>query len=835
MARDRANFNWAPLARGCLLLSILLALWTLWPAGQCTGRVMQGVRLSGLSEDSEFNDWLYSSDQYRQDTRGELNRVREADGFVGQFFGASVACYRAHPIERQAPWKPAGAGGSFLLFLLLRFIQRKAYQAQVRAASRRSRETRSSIQTVAVADGAERPVRRAAQVSGNHAIPLSGGADMLDRMGRETASPVRVAAGATGAPSAAASAPGAPQTRTQQSANTNGGLDLDAELMNLLNEGPSPTAAPPAVRAPAAAPSPTASHAVAPPSQAPADELDALLDDLWSDQGQRTGMHVVAPAPAIEPRPSGITGAFAAATAADPLYLKAPDAWLLADDLKLAVSVVDRAATLFVEFVDSRASVHPAWSSPRPVSEFVGAGAAGERAVLTVPRQSLLPAFLGVARSTPGDVTLRLTLTGSGAEAVATCRTTDRLTLEFAGPEGSPSAAVLVRIKPAHGHTLRAGIGDAGPGRILLVDIPPGPCLVQFEDSTRVRIDESTSDREFTMATDGWAIAEGSFSGRDGAVRRLIVLPPTRVLVRPGADPSVANGSAEAPFATMQAAIAAGLQRRPSALHTLEVRVDAPGQHPADRERSIGAGVGLWTAWWEGRSIPAGTTWTRRIEAADLRQMIRAFGGGLPEDLSIDDVTNLWLGNAAWAALRDAAASSVEARAQLDQTIARTPQALLLGGLDGQREVFRMRISNCSEVVLEGLHFLGEHGQNGLLVERTQGITLRRCCLDAFEAGPSARTGVYAVGRALQLVDSGHQNAPVRVEHCELACNRAVRPKMPVRGAAIDAASSWLWLSRCAIHGNLASAEPIDLAIDARSVIRGDATNYRAGNMRVDG
>lgn len=60
MARTRADFNWALPARIAFVASLLFAGWVLWPATQCTARIMQGAQLGGLSDDDEFNEWLYT-------------------------------------------------------------------------------------------------------------------------------------------------------------------------------------------------------------------------------------------------------------------------------------------------------------------------------------------------------------------------------------------------------------------------------------------------------------------------------------------------------------------------------------------------------------------------------------------------------------------------------------------------------------------------------------------------------------------------------------------------------------------------------------------------------
>ncbi len=165
----------------------------------------------------------------------------------------------------------------------------------------------------------------------------------------------------------------------------------------------------------------------------------------------------------------------------------------------------------------------------------------------------------------------------------------------------------------------------------------------------------------------------------------------------------------------------------------------------------------------------------------------------------------------------------------LDEAYGREPMVTLAAG-PAPREPFRVEISGCVGVRLEGLRLLGEAGQSGVSIADSAHVSLVRCWVEAFEQGPSGRPGVFAPGRGVQVGNAGTEHDPIELLWCDIGWNDVRRPSMPVRGAALSVFASHVRLSRCYVHDNHASDKPGDITVDADSRLWGDATNHRANN-----
>jgi hypothetical protein len=251
----------------------------------------------------------------------------------------------------------------------------------------------------------------------------------------------------------------------------------------------------------------------------------------------------------------------------------------------------------------------------------------------------------------------------------------------------------------------------------------------------------------------------------------------------------------------------------------------------AEREGLLAGTDGQnWLAWWEGRSYNTARPWTSGLDAATHRSQIRVLGPALAEDLHLSGMQRVRIVNAAFADLREQAVRDSRLLAHLDEAYAGEPMAVLLPGAE-PREPYRVEMQQCSDIRIEGIRIVGCAGQSGISIVDSRSVQLVRCWVEGFEAGPSGRPGVHAVGRGLQIGNSGTDDHPIELSWCEIGWNRCTRPSVPVRGAAMSVYESRVRLSRCYLHDNRAGQAPADVLADGQSRLFGDATNHRAGNV----
>lgn len=125
--------NWTRISRLALLGAIVMSLWILWPALECSGSEADRTPVGGLTEDSEFHDWFYGRDDH---VAGPYDEPATARNFFSRFFGRIGGCYGSHPIGAQKPWKLATAGALFGAWLVFGWVGRASWRRRIKRSMR---------------------------------------------------------------------------------------------------------------------------------------------------------------------------------------------------------------------------------------------------------------------------------------------------------------------------------------------------------------------------------------------------------------------------------------------------------------------------------------------------------------------------------------------------------------------------------------------------------------------------------------------------------------------------------------------------------------------------
>ena len=108
--------SWGLISKLCLLASIGMVVWMLYPAGKCTAGGVDNEH-DGVTE---IYDNLY----------GHLPGEGREEG-APTFKDNMKACFAEFPVTKY-PWQPLSAGGLFLGWIVLRWVNAKAYHNQIR-------------------------------------------------------------------------------------------------------------------------------------------------------------------------------------------------------------------------------------------------------------------------------------------------------------------------------------------------------------------------------------------------------------------------------------------------------------------------------------------------------------------------------------------------------------------------------------------------------------------------------------------------------------------------------------------------------------------------------
>lgn len=214
-----------------------------------------------------------------------------------------------------------------------------------------------------------------------------------------------------------------------------------------------------------------------------------------------------------------------------------------------------------------------------------------------------------------------------------------------------------------------------------------------------------------------------------------------------------------------------------------------------------------------------------------MRAELADTAGAFAEDLRIDALSDVRIVNSAYAGLRDRVALSPGFEVNLENELGAIPLAMLRAPGSGPTAGFRLEITSAQRIHIEGVHFVGCEGQSGIAIRHSETITLRRCWIDLFASGSTRRSGVFGVGRGVQIDESGGSgnDRSVLLDTCDIGWNRAARRAVPIRGAGVAIVASNVEVRRCHVHDNIATQDPPDLAVQGESTIQG-GDNHRAGN-----
>jgi hypothetical protein len=818
----------------------------------------------------------------------DVSRVRGADNFASGFFGSIGTCYARHRIERQPTPILGGLGISAAAAFLLTLMSRLSYRRQVARASaaqaraRQDLEKRRTAAHSVVTDAV--PTRPATMVGGATAAPPR----------RTTmAGPERDTFGVPARPERRSGGVATVTATSLGASTTLSSLDMPPHATNVepgIRPRFNPNQVPPSADQLGLQTAVVASSSSAPPDpQAAAAPSPVFGWDVdWNDDEFEKMLRKVTTSsmPAVgslqHPQQAGaggladalgLDGAFDAVDADDPFGANPTDAArrplgpataephagggdvaamlekIVMPDVVYAdrdprfglrVSAPDAnlpsTARVDVRLVTSEGVPHQIWPAPRPLASLAGSEslATARTAAISIPwRDIATEVGRLVERGNAKGVSLRVSVAVANEEVFAAAPILDALTLDFVA-DGEPIPPTIVRITAPSGRVLRAVVGTEQPGRLSLRGIDAGPYELSFEEGSLFAHQNGATAPRLSARTD--AIYGLTHSRGDAQVvrRRILVVTPRVAYVSPTGT-GIGDGTAERPFDRVSSALSAlALQptgegpRRP-----IEIRL-TPGTRDLRERLDLARapdGTVPWEAWWSERPVPTSTAWTVDVDEQELRRDARRFAAGAFRlDIAVDELDAVRIVNAEYAEARERAARDPDRLFQLDAELSRIPLVELGAPTDDIRQPFRVVVSGCADVILEGLHFVGAMGQSGLSLVDCRAVRVHRCVFEHFESGPVARSGAWAVGRGVQVERSGEPERPVEFVLCEFGWNRSTRKSMPVKGAGIAVYEASLRLTRCFLHHNVASAQPPDIYASGHSRVSGDATNHREAN-----
>lgn len=873
--------DWKILQRISLAVFVVAIVVLLGPAALCVKRISGGLEIGGGSFD-------VGSDEYAAAARANLEQVGSATGFVGRFFGAVPQCVGSNSPLRQPLPVQGAAGGGLLAFVVFTLLARGSYRRQVRSASRRQTAARQVVETRQVSSvrtGASttssRPVAGSGQsvaarggattASSALAPPQVGRVDALDVLSaldaeaaqgewrrdpsgmQPSASPqtstARPAAQAPRAPTAAAAIP-----EPAASPSGAGGPidDFGGETMASV-PGLSASAQPPA--SPSVPSTPTTFSSPSAADRWGSWDDDAELTELLSGvptpsgayDAARPGGQVAAPGGtrggASAPSRSAFAVAGPAAGARDATQLLAgtirvmriPQRWILGEDLEIAIALQEYDAytlsrvCVTLSLVGTAGTIEEIWPTAVRLNELLETEEIERigRGRVKVPWAAIAAGLTGRHDRVGGGAKLRVSVTLDSQEAVGSANVEDRITVQFVDSHGLPLRPTVARILREDLSSVRAGIGAVQAGVLDSGWMTPGRYSLEFEDGTELRTRDGRISPKVGIETDGLAALRAGVPV--GAVRRLQAVAPDLIWVDPAAA-ATGDGSEGRPYQTVAEALSTITSRLPGS-PPVEIRVSPSGGRPIDREGVLpGVGAQNFAAWWEGRAYTTGVSWMRPASASAHRAELRLPAVALREDIRFEQIEGIRLVNAGFARLRERAALDADLLARLDSAYAAEPLVVSLAPAGRTQDPFRLEIIACIGVRIEGIRWIGCSGQSGITISDSAGVNLTRCWIEGFESGATGRAGVHAVGRGLQVGHTGTDDDPVEVTWCAIGWNRAVRPSVPIRGAAMSAFESTVRMSRCLIHDNVANLDPPDVAVDRKGRLLGDGTNVRSGN-----
>jgi hypothetical protein len=890
MSGSASLVNWGLLAKISLLVTLIAGGLVLAPGAQCTYRVMNGAQIQGLAEDGEAHDWMYGRGTSAE--TADVQRVGSAGGFIGGFFGSIGPCMM-QSVTRSQPWQQAAAGGGLIGFIVLSWLNRLSWKRGIRKAVQDQSRTPSKSKTratsavggeAAVRSGSQKavPAERPTRTTAAAAVPsrTQASAAVPSRTSAQAAVPSRAAGeasprrttegtGSSGPRTGVHATAGLDEARSPRREATNTRIPTVANaavpsLSQTLSGGQSrnkavafqfdddwedaPISIPAAETVQPSKPEPMDPKAAssmdtfaAPPRQDRNDVSFAATmatDDVLRPRESDVPPEVLLPS--RQPRTAEpVMSASVPAVEEGPVSLatfKVPAATRMGRDLQVAVALT-RVQAGVAERMRISVELHGrnrlrVMLLDTTASDLDGAAALadGGKAILRISWRTLAAALRGSLDALVGPLRLELTAELDGEESYAGTELVDSLTLRFAAATGGDYPPGIVRLFGPDGHSFRAPVGHVGPGLMRVESILPGTWDIELEDELRVHVEGFPPSRRARVMSDALDAVHEQLDPNTAGVRELVVADPVVIWVRAGAS---GDGSRERPVGSIEEAFVLGDQRRSAGTPEytpVEIRVEPEGVVPAHRPGIIGGADGPWMQWWCGRPADSRKAWT--VSLSQLPVLPPPNGNGFYTPLHFEAVDDLRIINAAYADLRSRAAFDPELSQNLDREYGALPMVSFHPAPPGHGEPSRLRFLRCRGLRLEGLHVAGRTAQTGLYLDTCEEVVVHRCWFERCVAGASG-SGVWAVGRGVHVSNSGSDGNPIEFIDCDIGWNNVTRPSMPVRGAALAAYDSWVALTRCYLHDNVASQDPPDVLASGSGQVQGDSTNQRAGNLVV--
>jgi hypothetical protein len=853
--------NWSLLSRVTLVAAIIFGLLTLWPGLKCSYQAMNGTQLQGLSSDSDFNDWAYGTGSSAETS--DVARVQAAGGFVNAMTSRAPTCIMLS-VRNAQTWKKYGSVGLFAMAFLMSFIGRQEYKRRIRKNARErgsgSYHTAGTQNAALKKPGSSRGLRtiNAPTTSGNQTAvrtrpaTSSSSGPLYDPMSDPKYSGSNPVVGTeTRRQTAGINVPHVDKPQSSGKARPTAAFsidddwgDTDDDLGGILansfadpsqvNDDPSaPTQlrAPPVRSAPAPHPAPpTPEPAAIPFFDGPM--VDPMSDGHFTTSGShraaKSGAHstaVVASAGAIHGRNAELSA------------IKLPGFSRIGGALEIALAFSEPPGDSLDRVLFSGVVAGPEGLQLPPFT--FRANDLGDTSALRsrgrgrtqLPSRFWTKDLADHLTNTSGTWHLEITASLDGEEQYASTELADSLTLYLADPDGQPLSNMLAILHCSDGSSIRASVGTDKPGYLRVSPVPIAHFDIEMEDDLRIYAANGKRTRRARVLPDGMDAVRAGLDLQTAGTREIIIATPIIRYVTAGAS---GDGSEDSPMGNLMHAVTDADNKRRAAgkRRPIEIRIGADGVSPRERAGIVDGAKGEWLKWWSGAAANVRSPWTVDLATLHTDPASHRFGIGLEGGWHFEGIEDLRIVNRAFVELRRKAAIEPELSEHLDQLFGALPQAVF--STPESASPFQWRFTNCTGIRLEGLHFMGRPGLSGVSIEGCQEVLISRCWFERFGSGPTANPSTRAAGRALHVRSSGTERWQVEIVECDIGWNSVLRPTMPVRAAAILAEESWVVLTRCFIHDNIATDTPADLASTGSGRIAGDATNHAVGNLIIE-
>lgn len=855
MARRYIGPNWTLLTRLSLVIMLGLGLFLVFPIATCSLSAMGGVNLTQVGQNASGHDGRSSF---------QTQTVAEARGFVGGMLGTVRSCSAQYPIQQQPIAVQFTALGGFVGFLLFSILGRISTRREIRRAADQQRKARQGLQR-------ERSSRTT--TGGGH--PTVAEAGPLGARPRAASSGPRVVP--RGMTSGSVGLAGSPFEERDDLFSRMDDAFAESGEQRATTERAEPLPRPPRVTGsaghvfaedvtavPARASSSPGRVDVAPTAAArelssanlpdlnDVDDARWAEDDAWAPEPiaeavDLYGGDTLAPgesslAAALDAhRPSAPARPLTRATRVHEVHATGALDVGGETEIVLRADGLDDVATCSVRvaaaIVSPSGELLPAFEE-RALGAFRTVSETTNGAVFTLRWADVALAALETARGLATAAPLARVYVRDGlSEQICDVPLTDTFRARITDQYGGGFEDVLLVVRDATGME-RAARPDA-EGAVTLGGLVPGVVAVLRADRGLLQPPGGALRVSTELATTGVAFALPSGAVDEARTHELVAWRANRIWVDPQAD--AGDGSSERPFGSIDEALVAIRARRHAATHALdydEVRLRGAKSHPGQRVGALRAanGDGPWWPWWGGGVADRTRTWFQKFDAKECQRRVAAhLEGALREDVSLHGLDRIRLIGGPYAETFDRWNEGRETPTlPIEQALAAIPLAVLGRPADELTQPFRLVLRESRHASVVGIHLAGGRGQSGIDMREVYAAYVYRCWIDGFESGSTSVPGVVAVGRGIQIEDSGGEGGHDRVfiERCDIGFNRAQRRSMPIRGAGVAVYDSRIELAHCILHNNQSTQDPAGLYGDRKSLVRG-AGNHREANEAI--